>query len=178
MTTPMLKAALRGPSNIPPRVFSIRSEPSLSTFKVLCSQTVTQHDYPLSSEISSNVPIYDLSRFDTSEEDLCARLQDEWHHILLSGPRVVVLQNMYRDRRLIEEAASVYRGIIDSEMQESRKRDHFASSLANNRIWKSFSKHCLSQPQSFVEYYSNPWLALMCEAWLGAAYRITSQVNV
>jgi len=87
---------------------------------------------------------------------------------------------MYPDNRLIEKINLVYQDIIESEKQEARKGDHFASSSANDRIWNSFSKHCLFEngSSSFIEYYSNPWLALICEAWLGPGYRITSQVNV
>jgi ectoine hydroxylase-related dioxygenase (phytanoyl-CoA dioxygenase family) len=176
--TPMLKATLREFSHIPPRVFSIKSEPSLSAFKDLCSRTVTRGDYPLSTDVSSNIPIYDLSQLDSSDEELLVYLQAEWHHILLSGPGVVVLKNMFPNKKLIEQVNSVYQEIIESEKQESRKGDHFAGGLTNDRIWNSFSKHCLSNSRSFVEYYSNHWLALICEAWLGPAYRITSQVNV
>ncbi|KAE9368910.1 PhyH-domain-containing protein [Stipitochalara longipes BDJ] len=178
----MLNTTRNGSAGIFPRLFSIQSEPSLPAFKKLCSQTAAQQDYPLSAEISSNVPIYNLSRLDIKDEGLLAHLQAEWHHILLSGPGVLVLKNMYPDKRLINKVNDVYKEIIDSEKQESRKGDHFASSSANDRIWNSFSKHCLSEPElkplSFVEYYSNPWLALICEAWLGPGYRITSQVNV
>jgi ectoine hydroxylase-related dioxygenase (phytanoyl-CoA dioxygenase family) len=170
--------ATHSSSNIPSRVFSIQSEPSLSAFKKLCSQESFQQEYPLSSEVLSNVPIYNLAQLDTGDKGLHARLQAEWHHILLAGPGVVVLKNMYPDKQLIEKVNSVYSGIIESEKQAARKGDHFASSSVNDRIWNSFSKHCLSEPESFVEYYSNPWLSLMCEAWLGPGYRITSQVNV
>jgi ectoine hydroxylase-related dioxygenase (phytanoyl-CoA dioxygenase family) len=178
MANPALKTTARSFPNIPPRVFSIRSQPSLSAFKSLCSQVATQQDYPLCSNVFSNVPIYNLARLDTNDEDLHACLQAEWHHILLSGPGAVVLKNMYLDKKLIEKVNSVYSGIIESEKQASHKGDHFANSSANDRIWNSFSKHCVSEPESFIEYYSNPWLALMCEAWLGPGYRITSQVNV
>ncbi|PMD16358.1 phytanoyl-CoA dioxygenase family protein [Hyaloscypha hepaticicola] len=174
----MTNPTLRESSRIPPRVFSIKSEPSLSAFKDLCSRTVTREDYPLSSDVSSNVPIYDLSQLDSSDEELLVHLQAEWHHILLSGPGVLILKNMFPDKKLIDKVNSVYQRIIESEKQESQKGDHFAGGLTNDRIWNSFSKHCLSAPYSFVEYYSNPWLALICEAWLGPAYRITSQVNI
>lgn len=50
--------------------------------------------------------------------------------------------------------------------------------VRSDRIWNSFSKHCLEDPVSFAQYYSNPWLAMACEAWLGPAYRITSQTNI
>ncbi|KNG80399.1 phytanoyl-CoA dioxygenase family protein, partial [Aspergillus nomiae NRRL 13137] len=33
-------------------------------------------------------------------------------------------------------------------------------------------------PSSFITYYSNPWLRLVSETWLGPAYRVTAQVNV
>jgi hypothetical protein len=178
MATSTVKATLRETSRIPSRVFSIKSEPSLSDFKTLCAQTVTRGDYPLSSDVSSNVPIYALSQLDSSDEELLVHLQAEWHHILLSGPGVLVLKNIFPDKKLIEKVNSVYKGIIESEKQESAKGDHFAGGLTNDRIWNSFSKHCLSDSQSFVEYYSNPWLALICEAWLGPAYCITSQVNI
>jgi ectoine hydroxylase-related dioxygenase (phytanoyl-CoA dioxygenase family) len=85
---------------------------------------------------------------------------------------------MYLDKELLEKVNSVYQRIIESEKQESQKGDHFADGLTNDRIWNSFSKHCLSDSHSFVEYYSNPWLALICGAWLGPAYHITSQVNI
>jgi hypothetical protein len=127
-------ALLRHSSNIPSRVFSIESEPSLSAFKKLCSQESFQQEYPLSSEVLSNVPIYNLAQLDTSDEGLHARLQAEWHHILLAGPGVVVLKNMYLDKQLIEKVNSVYSGIIESEKQAARKGDHFASSSANDRI--------------------------------------------
>ena len=179
MMTSSLKVIQNGSTGVPSRLFSIKSEPSLSAFKNLCSRKATQQEYPLSTEIASNVPIYNISRLDINE-NLLVQLQSEWHHILLSGPGVLVLKNMYPDKRLIENVNHVYQGIIGSEKQESRKGDHFASSSANDRIWNSFSKHCLSENgvSSFIQYYSNPWLALICEAWLGPGFRITSQVNV
>ncbi|PMD29854.1 phytanoyl-CoA dioxygenase family protein [Hyaloscypha variabilis F] len=176
----MPKTTPNGSAGIPSRLFSIQSEPSLSAFRKICSRTATKQEYPLAAEILSNVPIYNLSRLDINDEEVLALLQSEWHHLLLSGPGALVLKNMYPDKQLIEKVNRVYQGIIESEKQNSRKGDHFASSSANDRIWNSFSKHCLSEPEplSFVEYYSNPWLALICEAWLGPGYRITSQVNV
>lgn len=36
---------------------------------------------------------------------------------------------------------------------------------------------CLLSPENFANYYSNTLLALVCQAWLGPAYQITSQIN-
>jgi ectoine hydroxylase-related dioxygenase (phytanoyl-CoA dioxygenase family) len=105
-------------------------------------------------------------------------LQAEWHHVLFSGPGVLVLKNMYQDKSLLERVNQVYQTIIASEKENLGKGDHFSSSTTNDRIWNSFGKHGLLDPQSFVECYSNPWLALICDAWLGPAYRITAQVNI
>lgn len=52
------------------------------------------------------------------------------------------------------------------------------SRLPSDRIWNSFRKHCSQDPQNFIRYYSNIWLAKVCEAWLGPGYRITAQTNI
>ena len=35
-----------------------------------------------------------------------------------------------------------------------------------------------TRPQVFAEYYANDALAIVCQAWLGPRYQVTSQVNV
>lgn len=164
-------------SKIPSRLYSTQVPPSLSDFTTLCTQTITTETYSLSTEVLSNVPVYDLSKL-SLDTTSTKPLQDEWHHILFSGPGVLVLKNMYQDKRLLERVNSVYQAIIASEKDNLSKGDHFSSATTNDRIWNSFGKHGLSDPESFVEYYSNPWLALICDAWLGPAYRITAQVNI
>ncbi|KAK4939740.1 hypothetical protein LTR10_020024 [Elasticomyces elasticus] len=104
-------------------------------------------------------------------------LLDEWHHVLRSGPGVFVLCHLYTDKDLLKDVNTVFSAIIDSEASES-KGDHFAASGKNSRIWNSFQKHAERDPSSFVKYYSHPWLAKVCEAWLGPAYQVTAQVNV
>jgi ectoine hydroxylase-related dioxygenase (phytanoyl-CoA dioxygenase family) len=85
---------------------------------------------------------------------------------------------MYQDKNLLEKVNQVYQTIITSEKKNMSKGDHFSSGSTNDRIWNSFGKHALLDPESFVEYYSNPWLALICDTWLGPAYRITAQANI
>jgi ectoine hydroxylase-related dioxygenase (phytanoyl-CoA dioxygenase family) len=84
---------------------------------------------------------------------------------------------MYPDPSLLDHVSTVFDSIIAKEKQSS-KGDHFAAGGSNDRIWNSFSKHGLSDPQSFTQYYDNKWLARICSTWLGPAYRITAQVNV
>jgi ectoine hydroxylase-related dioxygenase (phytanoyl-CoA dioxygenase family) len=80
---------------------------------------------------------------------------------------------------LIDAVNKAYDAIIVDELEGSgAKGDHFAPASANSRIWNSFSKHALKDPDSFTKYYSNPWFQIVCNAYLGPGYRITSQVNI
>ncbi|KAJ5604866.1 hypothetical protein N7510_010020 [Penicillium lagena] len=171
-------------STVPPRLYSASSV-NLEEFKHLCSRTTDPTTYPLCDTISHNVPIYDiptLEQTQTPSNNLTA-LQDEWHHILHSGPGVFVLRKMYDPAKyssVLSATNAAYDSIIAIEKSSaafSSKGDHFASGGTNDRIWSAFSKHALTDPESFVSYYSNPWLAAVSTAWLGPGYKITAQVN-
>lgn len=162
---------------VPARLYSVKEPPSLDEFSKLCSRKTTPQDYPLAASVQANVPVYDLQQHSVSDHATTSRLQDEWNHILLSGPGVFVLKGLYPDKALLDRVNAVFHAIISSEKATS-KGDHFAGAGSNDRIWNSFQKHCARDPASFLTYYSNPWLALVCTSWLGPAYRITAQVNV
>ncbi|OAP61875.1 hypothetical protein AYL99_04078 [Fonsecaea erecta] len=170
-------------TRVPKRLYSLSTPPSLSDFKTLCSQSTSREMYPLASAVVSNIPIYDLPDEDGVDDAVLDALQDEWHHILLSGPGVMVLRNFMPDRALLERVNDVFAAIIADEAAaaagEGRsKGDHFAASGTNARIWNSFQKHATRDPASFVRYYANRYLAAVCAAWLGPAYQVTAQVNI
>ncbi|KAL1799272.1 hypothetical protein ACET3X_003309 [Alternaria dauci] len=163
---------------IGPRLFSVKNPPSLDDFKKLTTESVSCY-YPLAKGVELNVPIYDLPDYHSLSPEERSALQDEWYHILLSGPGVFVTKGLYKNTSLLEQVNSVYANIIAEEKKVVGKRgDHFAGAGANDRIWNSLSKHCLQDPESFAKYYSNPWLPLISEAWLGPHHRLTSQVNI
>lgn len=169
------------PSVVSHRLFPLEKQPSVSALEELATRVVDPKTYPLCEFVCSNVPIYTTSLHDILSPPTVSALQDEWHHILLSGPGVLVLKGMYdaQDNDLIDRVNRVFSSLIAAEKSSSSsKGDHFAGAGNNDRIWNSFSKHCHADAASFIEYYSNPWLALVCDAWLGPAYRITAQVNV
>ncbi len=56
--------------------------------------------------------------------------------------------------------------------------DHFGKPGANDRIWNAAQKLALHDPAVFADYYANDALAVVCQAWLGPRYQVTSQVNV
>ena len=109
------------------------------------------------------------------------QLQDELYHNLTTGPGVYVLKRFFSDLGTVDASNATYDHIIARELQQSgekAKGDHFAPASANSRIWNSFSKHGLQDPDSFFKYFSTPWFKVVCESYLGPGYRLTSQVNI
>ncbi|PWY80535.1 hypothetical protein BO70DRAFT_362488 [Aspergillus heteromorphus CBS 117.55] len=167
---------------VPNRLFHIDS-PDLEDFKQICCQTTSPATYQLASTVERNIPIYEATALNHLDPSLTPRLQSEWHHILESGPGIFVLKGMYHPATYADTLAATnaaFQQIIDQERQSplGPKGDHFAASGKNDRIWNSFGKHALVDPSSFITYYSNPWLRLVSESWLGPAYRVTAQVNI
>ncbi|KAE8365215.1 hypothetical protein BDV27DRAFT_171794 [Aspergillus caelatus] len=166
---------------VPSRLFHPET-PNLEDFKKICSQTTTKSTYPLAASVDQNIPIYDARTLDLHNTDLATTLQDEWYHILSTGPGIFVLKRMYNPAQYadtLNTTNKAFTSIITRERASATtKGDHFAASGKNDRIWNSFSKHALEDPTSFINYYSNPWLRLVSETWLGPAYRVTAQVNV
>lgn len=163
--------------SIPSRAWSVDNAPSVKDFAALCEQNITKDDYPLSAAVEKNIPVYDLSRFAPDDASTVEQLKDEWNHVLLSGPGVFAVKNLYTDLSILSATNKVYDDIIAAEATGA-KGDHFATSSANSRIWNSFGKHGLADPKSFSAYYSNLWLPHICTAWLGPSYRLTAQVNI
>lgn len=167
-------------TTVPSRLHSVETGLSLKAFDKLCSQSIRESTYPLASGFISNIPFYDLSAYVSDSEHLVSALQDEWNHILLSGPGVLILRSFYKNDHLIDRVSEAFSSIISTEARNvtNKKGDHFAASGLNSRIWNSFQKHAVIDPTSFTQYYSNPWLQVVSEAWLGPAYQVTAQVNI
>ncbi|KAL4807257.1 hypothetical protein BDV18DRAFT_159476 [Aspergillus unguis] len=164
------------------RLYHAKDSVRLEDFQKICSQTTDPALYPLASTIEQNIPIYDATSFNHQDEAQTSALQDEWFHILDSGPGIYVLKGMYSPSKYSSTLAATnaaFSKIITAEREANGIRgDHFAAGGKNDRIWNSFSKHAFADPASFTDYYSNPWLKVVSEAWLGPAYRVTAQVNI
>lgn len=162
------------------RCYDTEERYSLAAFQTLTSQLTLPGTYPLAVDVQKNVPIYDCSRIDLEDVKGVEALKDELFHILYDGPGVYVMKNFFTDMGTLDAANDAFAAIIERELEETNgaKGDHFAPASANSRIWNSFSKHCIQDPASFVKYYSNPLFRLVSEAYLGPAYRITTQLNI
>ncbi|MGX9792533.1 phytanoyl-CoA dioxygenase family protein [Mycobacterium sp. MMS18-G62] len=130
-------------------------------------------DYPLATQIRCNVPVYDAR----SAGDRQA-LQSELIRALADGPGVVMFKAAFAPD-VIDAANDGFFAIIDAQHAAgSASGDHFGKPGANDRIWNAAQKLALYAPRVFAEYYANDVLAVVCQAWLGPRYQVTSQVNV
>uniref|UniRef100_A0A060T3Z3 ARAD1C00286p n=1 Tax=Blastobotrys adeninivorans TaxID=409370 RepID=A0A060T3Z3_BLAAD len=171
---------MTGDTAIPNHLIDV-SEVNVDEFKQLCSRTSAKAEYPLASSIEKNIPIYDLAKFDPDSSNDRIGLQREWNKALLTGPGVIVLKQMFTPDQYQNVLAAVngaFHRIHEKESRElSHVGDHFDTAGKNKRIWNSLQKHAMEDPDSFIEYYANPWLGVVSESWLGPGYRITAQVN-
>jgi ectoine hydroxylase-related dioxygenase (phytanoyl-CoA dioxygenase family) len=136
--------------------------------------------FSLAKEVVKGVPIYDCGalRQSIANRTLSKNaLMAEWVQVWQSGPGVLVLQGLYDDTAVIDNATASFQQLIANEKKSGTGADHFAKPGANDRVWNALEKFCMLSPESFANYYSNTLLALVCQAWLGPAYQITSQVN-
>jgi ectoine hydroxylase-related dioxygenase (phytanoyl-CoA dioxygenase family) len=101
----------------------------------------------------------------------------EWAQVWSSGAGVLVLQGLYPDAALVDATTVAFQTLIAQARGAGQGGDHFAKPGANDRVWNALEKLCLRAPEVFARYYGNPLLDLVCEAWLGPAYQMTSQIN-
>ena len=98
---------------------------------------------------------------------------------LTDGPGVVVFQGAFPDLAVVDRFTEVFDSLIREQYAAGTTAgDHFAKPGANERVWNALEKAALYDPSAFADYYANPVIALVSEAWLGPGYQVTSQVNV
>src|SRR5262249_27251762 len=97
--------------------------------------------------------------------------------VLSDGPGVLVLQGAFDDEQLVDAVTGQFHALIGEERGRTGGGDHFGKAGANDRVWNALEKLALRDPEVFARYYGNDLLALICEAWLGPGYQMTSQVN-
>ena len=150
---------------------------SIEALGKICAQTTELNDYAHAISVEQNVLIYDGSALRTLLEDSShdQTLRAEWCRALKDGPGVFIIKDAYADLSVIDRTTALFREIVAEEKAgKLGKGDHFGE---NERIWNSLQKACVKDPDLFIDYYSNQFLALACEAWLGPYYQITAQMN-
>ena len=156
------------------------SKLNIDQFASICQQTVNQEDYPLAQRIESRVLFYqgELLREHLASEAGRQQIRNEFRQALSNGPGVLVIENAYADSSNIDDSNSIFAEILSEEAELGiSAADHFAKAGSNGRIWNVFQKTAFKSASTFIDYYSNPLLALVSESWLGPGYQITAQVN-
>ncbi|WP_395310882.1 phytanoyl-CoA dioxygenase family protein [Mycobacterium sp. AMU20-3851] len=132
-------------------------------------------DYPHATDVRSNILVY--SAADIAGVDRRA-LQAELIGALTDGPGVVLFEGAFA-HDVVDHASAAFTDIIAAQRAAGGAAgDHFGKAGANDRVWNAAQKLALHSPEVFARYYAADALALVCQAWLGPRYQVTSQVNV
>jgi len=166
---------------IPPTGYFDETSCDLDAFIVLTGRQLNMAVVPHADRVLKNVPVYRITDLQNSlqgESSRC-RLMAEWATVLKDLSGVLVLEGAFPDTAAIDLATDVYNQIIAEEKARSGGgADHFAAAGSNDRIWNSLQKLCLAAPDIFADYFANPAIDAVCEAWLGPNYQMTAQVNL
>ena len=151
----------------------------LQDFRVDVERVADPADHPFADSIERNVPIYgDALRGAIQSPAGRREVQTELARVLLDGPGLVVFRGAF-EPTVVDRATEAFEAMIAEQKASGVVAgDHFAKPGANDRVWGALDKLALRVPEVFVDYYANDVLALVCEAWLGPGYQLTSQVNV
>jgi ectoine hydroxylase-related dioxygenase (phytanoyl-CoA dioxygenase family) len=150
--------------------------------RLVQTQTRAQ-DCPQAAAILKGVPIYDVKALratqaaSTDPQGWRSQLMAEWAQVWRNGPGVLVVKGLMPDAAVVDAASVEFRALINESQAAGYGGDHFAKPGTNDRVWNALEKLCLRAPDVFAAYYGNAMLATVCEAWLGPAYQITSQIN-
>lgn len=149
-------------------------------FRTLVEKTADPADWPFADGIEKNILIYDGEKVRNAAGDEHDRraLMAEWVEAFTSGPGIIAIKNAMPDGAVVDRATAVFDAIVRDEREKGKGAgDHFAKPGANDRIWNSLEKHCLADPENFARYYASTVVAMVSEAWLGAGYQMTAQMN-
>jgi ectoine hydroxylase-related dioxygenase (phytanoyl-CoA dioxygenase family) len=167
----MVLEAVPGPS-LERMTWYTAADCRLDDFRALVEQKTEISDYPHALDVVQNVLIYpgDLPDTEVVKSELARALTD--------GPGVVVFQGAFATE-VVDRATEVFFAMIAEQKAAGQVAgDHFAKPGANDRVWGALDKFAVRDPAAFAAYYDNDILALICSAWLGTGYQVTSQVNV
>ena len=151
----------------------------LEDFRALVEQATRPVDYPCADAVQDNVLIYgERMRGYLAAGGPRRDVQAELARALGQGPGIVVFKRAFA-ADVVDRATDVFTALIaEQKASGAAGGDHFAKPGANDRIWGALDKFALRAPEVFADYYANDLLALICEAWLGPNYQMTSQPNV
>jgi ectoine hydroxylase-related dioxygenase (phytanoyl-CoA dioxygenase family) len=152
----------------------------LEDFRAVVETTTDLAGYPHADEVREDVLVYGSRLRDHVQTPEGRRdVQAELARALADGPGIVVFAGAFPDTGVVDRATAVFEAMIAEQKAAGVVGgDHFAKPGANDRVWGALDKFAVRDPEAFAAYYADEVIALVCEAWLGRGYQVTSQVNV
>jgi len=136
-------------------------------------------EYPLAVRIEHQVPIYDGNQLRNFNSEQMAAVRREWAECWLHGAGIIVISAFYDEADTVNAMTRSMLRLLEIEQRDKNAiGDHFAGQGANKRLWNALEKTAVENPQTFIDYYQNPLLGAVSEAWLGPGYQVTAQVNL
>ncbi|MQY33676.1 hypothetical protein SRB17_16390 [Streptomyces sp. RB17] len=164
-------------ASVPGRAWLSEQDCDLDAFRALIDRTTRLMDYPHAASVAENVLVYEGERLRAGGDR--DALRAELVRAFADGPGIVVVRGAYPDPAVVDRVTAVFEALIaEQRASGATAGDHFAQPGANDRVWNALEKTALYDPEAFAGYYANDVLALVCSAWLGPGYQVTSQVNV
>lgn len=160
-----------------PSYFANEDQASVTDLSAICGKRISPDDYPLATDIQSDVLIYDREVLDDAATTNKLAVLSELHKAFSDGPGVIVVRALYPQSYIVDRASQAFEAIMQEEAKTKVQADHFSRAGNNGRIWNALQKLAEVSPEIFCEYYANTTLEMVCQAWLGPAWRMTSQVN-
>ncbi|ORX36098.1 hypothetical protein BD324DRAFT_630156 [Kockovaella imperatae] len=143
-------------------------EEDMELLKHLSELKTDASHYPHAKDIVGNIPVYSgpellnlIYAGDSSREEI----MDELHQCLFTGPGVLIIKEMMEPEMCVR--AHEFMKTITPGIETS----------THKRTPRFGEKQAKAKPEDYAGYYSNPILAMVCEAWLGLGYQITTQSN-
>ena len=166
---------MASPITVARRAWIESADCDLDEFRALVATETDARDFPLAAEVRQGALVYSAATLADADRH---ELQSELIGALADGPGVVVFEGAF-DHGVVDRASDAFASLIAAQRAAGGAvGDHFGKAGVNDRIWNAAQKLALHSPEIFADYYSNDALALVCQAWLGPRYQVTSQVNV
>lgn len=143
---------------------------SVADLARVCRARTDAAEFPLAADVISEVVVYE-------KKELSRPFEEEVARALLTGSGIVAIRKAFSSD-VIDRATAAYAEILAVERETGTAGDHFSAAGNNSRVWNSFEKLAVHDPETFLAYYSNPVVAAVSRAWLGPHYQITSQLNI
>ena len=161
------------------KVFYTQSDVCMADFKHIMAAATDGSECTLSTGVEKGVILYDaqpiLQAVLHTDTDTLRAYKNEMCYVLDKGAGVFAVTGLYTDTDMLDRVMDIFVKI--HAQQGDSKGDHFAKAGKNLRIWNGLQKLAVLSPEDFIQYYKNPVLDVICCAWLGTGYQITSQIN-